>query len=652
MHRTASHARALLRSRRSPGRFREKDFPKLPILLILCLLCPSILAGPNLVRNPGFEEMDQKGDPAHWGCWGSNAGELGDAEVFWWEPEGYTGKRSVSLRQECWGMRGWWYTILRDIKPHHWYSVSVWAKRDRPTGWRPELNLFGQRMILNLYKQDVWRKFDRLFYSEEHRGDGVLKLINWRKPYKVWFDDVSVEEFSVELDPPAKPGMLSWQATETSWLVVFQVELSIDRQFEDAALIGETLKTELPFSSHLGTGKWYWQVKAVHNGVVLATSPPGVVNVQGNEAISRAVVPAADEVLPPHEPVSGKYVSFDKGLNTVVEGKPFFPIGVFSLPPEKFSEARRVGFNVAVTRKVEAARRAGLRAMVPRGFRYPPDGESEASLPLEEVDRWIIARFLWDEPAQKNVSPREVFAAHREEKKADAHHPTAVVIYRPDNFWPYASVSDILMTDPYPIPHRPMTVVSESVRTATEAVGDRKPVWAILQAFNWMEFSQEARRIGWARWPTYREMRCMVYLAAINGAKGVLFYRYPDEDKYGSLHWQRLKRMAGELRELSPILVGETVSVPVSVAVKTPSQPARKNSESEIEFTIKGVGHRTYLIAANNWPGTRQVDFSFESDLRGSATAPFEKRRIRAKPRSFSDLFEPYGVHVYELRFK
>ncbi|NQT84317.1 hypothetical protein HQ563_14925 [bacterium] len=627
---------------------------------ILVAVCPPVSAARNLVENPSFEECDEMGDPAHWSWWGSEMGELADAEVFQWEPEGYSGKWSVSIREECWGMRGWWSTIVRGIKPRRWYSVSVRAKRDRPTGWLPELQLFGREKVMNLYRVGVWEKFDWLVNSGEFHDDVVLKLINRRKPYKVWFDDVVVREFCVEADLDDKPGKLSWRSPETDCLVVFKVEAARSDRFENAAVIAETLNNEIPLPPELNDGKWYWRVRAFQSGVLLATSRPRELNIQKSEVGVTKGRPAAEEVLPPCRPESSEHISFDENLNLLVDrktfssrdGKPFFPIGIYSLPPEKFSEARRAGFNAVLTKEVEAARRAGLRAIVPRSFRYSAKSDGDGGgLSEEEVNRWIIARYLWDEPAQTNASPRDVFRAHKQEKTADPHHPTAIVVYRPENFLAYASASDILMTDPYPIPHRPMSVVPESVRAAVEAVGDLKPVWAVVQAFNWMDASQEARRTGWARWPTYQEERCMAYLAVISGARGILFYRYCGKNRQEPPNWGTLKRVASEMKDLSPILLSRTLALPVSLDVQAPSRPDGKHNNN-IDLTVKSDGRRTFLIAANNWPGKRRATFSFQKELKPFVGVPFEKRRIRTEYRSFSDTFAPYGVHVYELRFK
>lgn len=607
----------------------------------------------NVVRNPGFEESDRAGNPAYWGFWGSAAGEaLGD-EFFDREPEGHSGGWSVSIREEGWGRRGWWYTVLRGIKPQRSYSVSVWAKRDRPTGWLPELELFGQKRVMNLYNAEVWQKFDWLLNSGDSEECLLLKLVNSRKPYKLWFDDVVVQEFCIEPDSAPKGGKLSWASTETTALVVFQAELAASERFDgDVMVVGKTLNCEIAVPPEVSGGDFYWRVKAFQNETLLATSAPQKLIVErGTKRLDESPAPE-DEILPSMRPGSGEYISFDEELNLILDGERFFPIGIYSLPSEKFTEAKRAGFNVVLTREVEAASRAGLRAIVLMGFRVGAEEKAypEGSLP-GEINRWIIARYLWDEPDQTNASPRKVFESHVREKTADPDHPTAIVVYRPEHFTDYASASDILMTDPYPIPHRPVSIVSESVRAAREAVCDQKPVWAVIQAFNWMDSSQEARRTGWARWPTFREERCMAYLAAINGARGILFFQYAGEGKHDPVNWEALRRVATELKRVSPIFLSRTLALPVSVDVQ-PLYPSSGANAKRIEWTLKTDGRGTYLIAANNWPGQCRVTFSFDEGLRGVVNVPFEKRRIRARASSFCDVFAEYDVHIYGLKLK
>ncbi len=643
-------SRIFARSRHSLPKGTRSILVSLFVALAIPPICPSASGTANLVANPGFEESDATGHPVHWGCWGSEGGEPAEDEFFDREPDGHSGEWSVSIWQEGWGKEGWWYTVVPGIKPRRWHSVSVWVKRDRPTGWVPELEIFGQKRVMNLRDSGVWQKFDWLLNSGEFQGDVLLKLMNRRKPYKVWFDDVVVEEFSLEPDTAPNARTLSWNSTETSALVLFEVKLAASERFEsETLLVGKTLKREIAIPPEIPEGEWFWRVKAFENDTLLATSPPQKINVVA--ATKKIGEPQPQkEVLPSLRPSSGEYISFDDDLNLLLDGRPFFPVGIYSLPAEKFKEAERAGFNTVLTADVEAARRAGLRAIVPRGFRLgAKDSAHREKTSPGDLTRWIIARYLWDEPDQNNASPQSVFQAHVAEKRADPHHPTAIVVYRPESFPAYASTSDILMTDPYPIPHRPMRVVSESVRAAREAVRDQKPVWAVLQAFNWMDSSQEARRTGWARWPTYREERCMAYLSVINGARGTLFFQYAGEGTHDPVNWEGLKRLAAELKKVSPILLGRTLHLPVSLDVKPLHYSGGVNT-ARIEYTLKTDGRSTYLIAANNWPGPCRVTFTFDEGLRGVVNVPFEKRRIRARASSFCDVFAEYDVHVYELK--
>src|SRR4030042_1616892 len=91
--------------------------------VLVCSL-PSSKAA-NIVKNPSFEESDEKGDPAGWGWWGSETGQMGVGELFQCEPDAHTGDWSISIRQEAWGNRGYWYTALHGIKPQQWYAVSL-----------------------------------------------------------------------------------------------------------------------------------------------------------------------------------------------------------------------------------------------------------------------------------------------------------------------------------------------------------------------------------------------------------------------------------------------------------------------------------------------------------------------------------------------
>ena len=88
----------------------------------------------------------------------------------------------------------------------------------------------------------------------------------------------------------------------------------------------------------------------------------------------------------------------------------------------------------------------------------------------------------------------------------------------------YFQDADIIWTDPYPIPSRPVTMVSRWVSDAVSIAGPSKPVWAVPQAFDWNVWNKG--KIDQAHRPTPEEERCMTYLALVHGAKGILYWAH------------------------------------------------------------------------------------------------------------------------------
>ncbi len=75
---------------------------------------------------------------------------------------------------------------------------------------------------------------------------------------------------------------------------------------------------------------------------------------------------------------------------------------------------------------------------------------------------------------------------------------------------------DILGVDPYPGSTRaPETYPADKVTAAIKAVNGRKPVYAVLQAYEWDNY-----------WPTGDEMRNMIYQSLLAGAAGIGYFRF------------------------------------------------------------------------------------------------------------------------------
>lgn len=295
-------------------------------------------------------------------------------------------------------------------------------------------------------------------------------------------------------------------------------------------------------------------------------------------------------------------IHIDERRRLIVNGRSFFPIGVYLGPTEE-EHLRRLadaGFNTILcygygagsdpVGYMDRAHRLGLRVIYSikdffDGLRYlPKSGKSGDELVEEYV------RMLRDHPAllawyTNDELGLEWIPALKERyelvSSLDPNHPTYQALCRPAEFDEYLEVLDVIGPDPYPIPRQPVGMVAEWVDRALQAMRGMKPIWVILQVFSWRVYSGNEED----RDPTYDEERCMTYLALIHGATGVLYYSYYDlftVDRKAKLkaseelfrrRFENLKKLAQELNRLAPLILdGESVELgfdpPESVHLK------------------------------------------------------------------------------------
>src|SRR6185503_19228766 len=111
---------------------------------------------------------------------------------------------------------------------------------------------------------------------------------------------------------------------------------------------------------------------------------------------------------------------------------------------------------------------------------------------------------------------------------------------------------------------------------------------------------------------------------------------------YGNLkdgHWDELKLLAKELNEMSPVFMAASGEAPKF-------SPAN----ALLSVMLKKLPDRSVILAANR--GSKAIDVAFDlpTGLSGSAKVLFEDRSIGSSGEQLKDHFEPYVVHVYELK--
>ncbi|HEY3266029.1 MAG TPA: hypothetical protein VGM37_03825 [Armatimonadota bacterium] len=370
-------------------------------------------------------------------------------------------------------------------------------------------------------------------------------------------------------------------------------------------------------------------------------------------------------------------VTIDGRNNLVVSGKPFFPIGWYGnanldqleeIAGSPFNTILPYGVNprskAYVKRYLDLMQAHGMKMIYCMNDIYPTatyldksgwegisgnDNIADAVVRTFRNHPAVLAWYLNDERPKELVPRLEAY--YQRVRRNDPNHPCFIVIYQMPEVKYFAATTDIMGVDRYPVPSDPVTEVSNEMHVAQAAVKDHKPVWAVIQAFGWYQYDAafpdrgriptEAELTA-GRAPTYDEQRCMTYLALARGAKGLLYYCYYDMrvlPQYPEM-WAGLKKIASEVKALSPILLEAEVLSPVTCA------PADAGIETRL-FDLDG---QRYLMAVNGRNAPCKATFGLPHVPNGKVSVMFEGRfAMDVAGAKLTDSFKPYEAHVYDL---
>jgi hypothetical protein len=299
---------------------------------------------------------------------------------------------------------------------------------------------------------------------------------------------------------------------------------------------------------------------------------------------------AALKVVPPCP--AGREVVIGEHNETLVDGQPFFPAGFFGMRTGPTANPiAKAGYTASLTYDSDPQRckawlddcqRLGLLGMVSVPYAFVAKfGEVKLRDALRVVEHHpaLLAYYLFDEPSASNPhqTPADLKRVYDIVADEDPYHPVGVCICVPEYFGAYVECYDMVMPDPYPLvkSRRPLTWVSEWVDSARTAIGDRKPVWVVPQAFGWdvIENIPDPERY---RTPTPAQERSMTYLALTHGARAVMYYCFHVYTGYDAAQekagrspytlggylpdkqpvlWSALDRLGGEMKRLGPALL-------------------------------------------------------------------------------------------------
>jgi hypothetical protein len=358
---------------------------------------------------------------------------------------------------------------------------------------------------------------------------------------------------------------------------------------------------------------------------------------------------------------SGSVVRIDGDDRITLNGKPFFPLGLFVVQctngqyAQELDEIAKSPFDTVMN---YAVNRCGTDATDGQILSYLDELEKRnlrlifslkdfvghEQKDLEVITHKIktfknhsglLAWYMNDERGPEHLP--EVGASYKLAKELDRNHPVWSVHWNTDWLLQQAHTTDVVGVDPYPIGNHAITLVSIM---ADAALQTGKPLWLVPQIFDWRDYPGDFRaKTG--RPPTRDEIRAMTYLAINHGAKGLIYYSYFNlrDDKDYEPRWGQLKEIGREVRQLATVLFSSDESADL----------VRCNTK-DIDFATFRLGRQSYLTCVN----TKEIlNAKVEIQISGIESGReirvlFENgRKVLSRVGSFTDSFGPFGVHVY-----
>ncbi len=402
-------------------------------------------------------------------------------------------------------------------------------------------------------------------------------------------------------------------------------------------------------------------------------------------------------LIEPEDSVSSrpKVSSINSNGNMVADGKPFFPLAVYStIGAGKLSDVggwfkaiKEAGFNMVHSYTVhskeeyknwlDSAQAAGLKVI---SCLYPH--MVEAPLPIEPAAREAeiakkkakvkeIIEIVKDHPAmgvynitdecfQANIPKEQVRLFYDHIKSMDTVHPTLAVESNGPGLPLYRKATDMFGVDIYPVGKEypaDLTSISNFLDRAIKVqIGTPpKPVlWAVLQVFK----ASEDRRF-----PTEGEMRAMSFLALTKDVKGLHFfiYNWPNftlpYSESEPEHWANVSNAINSIHTVFPALLSDKRITGYKVDSDRIHSIAKEVQEGNKKYL--------YLLAVHPSDGKKlaaplTVTFKDLPEIKGAtvqvldedATGGFKLgsiRKLKGSPSGLTDTFGENSVHVYKI---
>ena len=297
-------------------------------------------------------------------------------------------------------------------------------------------------------------------------------------------------------------------------------------------------------------------------------------------------------------------VWIDSRKRLVVEGKPFFPLGMYfgRSTKEELDIYTQAAFNTVFCnssiKSLDLVHAQGLKAIVNTASFVEPEKLERVLHELKDHPA-VLAWYTNDE-MPPGLVPRQAML-QKVYRRVDPDHPTYSVLDKPWQVRLFMPTFDVIGMDPYPIGnHRGgIDIAYGWAETCSRQSFGMRPMWQVPQAFDWRWYRDGLDEPEF-RFPAPDEFRSMTWQAIAAGANGLMYFSFGSMrsrmKKPGEFerHWSYVKDTVAEVAKYVPVILsdgkpskvaGASKAVPIRVwrydgkvwilAVNTLRKPAR-----------------------------------------------------------------------------
>ena len=345
-------------------------------------------------------------------------------------------------------------------------------------------------------------------------------------------------------------------------------------------------------------------------------------------------------------------VWIDRHGRTIVDGKPFFPLGMYTtklLRKETFvkgpfntvmsytpPDAVQMDFFHTNGIKVIYSVKDAYAAMGSRAPECVTTVAAENAYVQAKIEAFknhpaLLAWYVNDECTFEMFGSLE--GRQRLLERLDPDHPTWAVLYQLELLRDMMPTFDIIGSDPYPVPDSPLSRVTAVTRRTHDAMFGLRPMWQVPQAFDWGVFRKPQPGAPAPHMPSVDEMRSMSWQFVAAGANGLIYYSFSTiqlpKRRDGTptvpfeKAWGDICVVGAELKKYLPVLLSEpgppVTGAPTAWGVRT----WRKDGETWLLLVNAQDKADTAEVALPGDTQTIEVAFGPMAEKTGARTARF-----------------------------